>query len=111
VATHSKQSVIKGYVVISPIHTFVNIPALLLKTHTTFPNQGRDINKGVNRGYRILSFITPRHNCDIIKDSGLTKTKFPRIYYTRYHQNKSYINSKHIFLSEFFIKLKENDTK
>ena len=44
--------------IISPIHTFVNIPVLLLK-NTTFPNQGRDIHKSVNGGYWIDCWWTP----------------------------------------------------
>jgi hypothetical protein len=41
-----------GYFIgsISPIQTFVNIPALRLKT---LPNQGRDIHKNVNRRYHL----------------------------------------------------------
>jgi ABC-type multidrug transport system fused ATPase/permease subunit len=42
---------------ISLYHTFVNIPALLLKKHTSFANQGRDIYKSVIKGYTV-NFIS-----------------------------------------------------
>jgi hypothetical protein len=40
---------------ISLYHTYINIPALLLKKHTTFANQGRDIDKSVIKGDILFS--------------------------------------------------------
>jgi hypothetical protein len=52
--------------IISLIHTFVNIPALLLKNTLLGLNQGRDINKSVSRGYYARE-LGEKHKLNILR--------------------------------------------
>ena len=45
-----------------PYSHFCEYPGPTTQKHTTFPNQGRDINKSVNRGYLLAKLYSKDEN-------------------------------------------------